>query len=261
MPTTDPAKKFQELLLNFSQAEDPDNRQHIEAELWKEYGVERAVFVLDMSGFSLLTRKYGIVHYLSMVKRMQLTTKPIIKSYGGSMIKYEADNCFAVFLDPLSAVNAGLALQHAFEASNLMTSDDLDIYISCGIDYGKILVIEGQDCFGDTVNRASKLGEDLAAAGEVLVTKEAMYAIPPEAGIKARKMTVSISGINITAFSLSIKQESKQTGAREHSKVVRKPRVRKPVSKREYPRYHSTKRHAPWQLRARPVLSSVLRPV
>ncbi|MCK7527437.1 MAG: hypothetical protein MZV64_62445 [Ignavibacteriales bacterium] len=48
------------------------------------------------------------------------------------MIKHEADNCFAIFPDPLAAVNAALAMQHSFEASNLMTSDDLDIYISCG---------------------------------------------------------------------------------------------------------------------------------
>lgn len=205
--TTKPARKFQELLLDYSQAEDLEIRKRIETELWEEFGRELAVFVLDMSGFSLLTRKYGIVHYLSMVKRMQLTTEPIVKSYGGSMIKYEADNCFAVFPDPLSAVNAALAMQHAFEASNLMTSDDLDIYISCGIDYGKILVIEGEDCFGDAVNRASKLGEDLAAAREVFITKDAMDRIPPEAEIKAREMSVSISGVNITAYSVSIEQK------------------------------------------------------
>ncbi|HSO12538.1 MAG TPA: adenylate/guanylate cyclase domain-containing protein [Anaerolineales bacterium] len=207
--TTEPAKKFQELLLAFSQAEDLKERQRIENELWNEYGTKRAVFVLDMSGFSLLTRKYGIVHYLSMVKRMQLTTEPIVKSYGGSMIKYEADNCFAIFPDPLSAVNAALVMQHAFEASNLLTSNDLDIYVSCGIDYGKILVIEGQDCFGDAVNRASKLGEDVAAAREILITKDAMDVIPPEAGVNAREMTVSISGINITAYLISIQQEPK----------------------------------------------------
>lgn len=207
--TTEPAKKFQELLLAFSQAEDLKERQRIENELWNEYGTKRAVFVLDMSGFSLLTRKYGIVHYLSMVKRMQLTTEPIVKSYGGSMIKYEADNCFAIFPDPLSAVNAALVMQHAFEASNLLTSNDLDIYVSCGIDYGKILVIKGQDCFGDAVNRASKLGEDVAAAREILITKDAMDVIPPEAGVNAREMTVSISGINITAYLISIQQEPK----------------------------------------------------
>lgn len=206
---TKPSKKFQDLLLAFSQAEDLKERARIETELWTEYGTERAVFVLDMSGFSLLTRKYGIVHYLSMVKRMQKTTEPIVKSYGGSMIKYEADNCFAIFPDPLSAVNAALTMQHAFEASNLMTSDDLDIYISCGIDYGKILVINGEDCFGDAVNRASKLGEDVAASREILITKEAMDMIPREANIKGKEMSVSVSGLNITAYSISIVQETK----------------------------------------------------
>src|SRR5512145_2992855 len=138
---TKPAKKFQELLLNFSQSEELAERKKIEATLWKDFGAEFAVFVLDMSGFSMLTRKYGIVHYLSMVRRMQLTTEPIVKSYSGSMIKYEADNCFAVFPDPLSAVNAAIAMQRAFHAENLLTSDDLDIHISCGIDYGKILIL------------------------------------------------------------------------------------------------------------------------
>jgi len=199
---SDPFQKFQELLLGFSQAEDTDLRQQIETELWRDFGAEYAVFVLDMSGFSLLTRKYGIVHYLSMVRRMQLTTEPIVKSYGGSMIKYEADNCFAVFPDPLSAVNAGIAMQHAFEASNLLTSDDLDIHIAIGIDYGKLLVIGHEDCFGDPVNRASKIGEDIAAGGEILITKEAMDMIPKEAGIKARTMSVSISGLNIPAFAI-----------------------------------------------------------
>src|SRR5215212_3211845 len=203
------SQKFQELLLNFSQSELIDERHKIEASLWAEYGAEYAVFVLDMSGFSLLTRKYGIVHYLSMVKRMQLTTEPIVKSYGGSMIKYEADNCFAVFPDPLSAVNAAIAMQHAFHAVNLMTSDDLDIYISCGIDYGKILVVGHEDCFGDPVNRASKMGEDLASAGEILVTREAMLMIPALAGIKTREMNVSISGISIPAYMIEYRNEEK----------------------------------------------------
>lgn len=202
-----PSKKFQELLLNFSQSEEIEDRKKIEEALWADYGAEYAVFVLDMSGFSMLTRKHGIVHYLSMVRRMQLTTEPIVKSYGGIMIKYEADNCFAVFPDPLSAVNAAIAMQHAFTAENLLTSDDLDIHISCGIDYGKILIIGHEDCFGEPVNRASKIGEDLAAAGEIFVTKEAMEMIPSEAGIKSREMNVSISGIVIPAYIIEYRRE------------------------------------------------------
>jgi len=202
-----PSKKFQELLLNFSQSEEIEARKEIEEALWADYGAEYAVFVLDMSGFSMLTRKHGIVHYLSMVRRMQLTTEPIVKSYGGIMIKYEADNCFAVFPDPLSAVNAAIAMQHAFTAENLLTADDLDIHISCGIDYGKILIIGHEDCFGEPVNRASKIGEDLAAAGEIFVTKEAMQMIPSEAGIKSHEMNVSISGIMIPAYIIEYRKE------------------------------------------------------
>jgi len=207
--TSNPSKKFQQMLLSFSQSELIDERHKIENSLWDEYGAESAVFVLDMSGFSLLTRKYGIVHYLSMVRRMQMTTEPIVKSYGGFMIKYEADNCFAVFPDPLSAVNAAIAMQHAFRAENLLTPEDLDIHISCGIDYGKILIIGHEDCFGDPVNRASKMGEDLAVAGEILVTKEAMQMIPENAGIKAREMNISISGISIPAYLIEYRNEEK----------------------------------------------------
>lgn len=201
-----PAKKFQDLLLKFSQSDVKKDRKILEDKLWDNYGAEHAVFVLDMSGFSRLTRRYGIVHYLSMVRRMQLTTEPIVKSYGGSMIKYEADNCFAVFPDSLSAVNAAIAMQHAFTASNILTSDDLDIHIACGIDYGKILVVGNEDCFGDPVNRACKLGEDIAAAGEILISKEAMQAIPAEAGIKAHEVSISISGITIPAFAIEYRE-------------------------------------------------------
>ena len=205
--TSKPSKKFHEMLLGFSQSELVDERQKIESSLWEEFGAEYAVFVLDMSGFSLLTRKYGIVHYLSMVRRMQMTTEPIVKSYGGFMIKYEADNCFAVFPDPLAAVNAAIAMQHAFRSENLLTSEDLDIHISCGIDYGKILIVGHEDCFGDPVNRASKMGEDLAVAGEILVTKEAMDMIPATAGLKAREMNVSISGITIPAYLIEYRHD------------------------------------------------------
>ena len=195
-------KQFQDLILRFSQEATNSGRQKIEEQLWKNYGTERVVFVLDMSGFSLLTRKYGIIHYLSMVRRMQLTSEPIIKTYGGSLLKFEADNCFAVFPDTLSAVHAAIALQLAFDASNLLTSDDFDVHISCGIDYGKILIVGNEDCFGDAVNRACKLGEDVAAAGEILVTQDAINSVTSELDFKLREVNISVSGLTIPAYAI-----------------------------------------------------------
>ena len=200
-------KKFQDKLLLFSQETNDAGRKKIEAELWNDYGTEQVVFVLDMSGFSLLTRKYGIIHYLSMVRRMQLTSEPIVKTYGGSLIKFEADNCFAVFPDTLSAVHAAIALQLAFDASNLLTSDDFDVHIACGIDYGKILIVGNEDCFGDAVNRACKLGEDIAAAGEILVTQDAIKTITTELDFKLREVNISVSGLTIPAYAIGYRPD------------------------------------------------------
>ncbi len=201
------SKRFQEQLLQFSKEFSDDGRKVIETEIWEEYGTEQVVFVLDMSGFSLLTRKHGIIHYLSMVRRMQLTSEPIIKTYGGYLLKFEADNCFAVFPDTLSAVHAAIALQLAFDASNLLTSDEFDVHISCGIDYGKILIVGNEDCFGDAVNRACKLGEDVAAAGEILVTQDAIKAINSELDFGLREVNVSISGLNIPSYAIEYRKK------------------------------------------------------
>jgi len=201
------SKIFQDMLLHYSQEINDESRKAIETELWQNYGTEKVVFVLDMSGFSLLTRKYGIIHYLSMVRRMQLTSEPIIKTYGGSMLKFEADNCFAVFPDTLSAVHAAISLQLAFDASNLLTSDDFDVHIACGIDQGKILIVGDEDCFGDAVNRACKLGEDIAAAGEILVTQDAINTITSELDFKLREVNISVSGIYIPAYAIGYRPE------------------------------------------------------
>ena len=115
-------KRFEELLLLYAQENEADERKKIDAALWQEFGKVRAVLVMDMSGFSLLSYRHGIVHYLSMVRRMQLASEPIIDQYGGLVVKFEADNCFALFDEPLAAVRAALALNTAFFGMNVLTA-------------------------------------------------------------------------------------------------------------------------------------------
>jgi len=55
-------KHFEQLLLAYSQAPTNEERERIEQALWKQFGHRKAIFVLDMSSFSLLTQKYGVVH-------------------------------------------------------------------------------------------------------------------------------------------------------------------------------------------------------
>ena len=197
-------RRFEELLLLYAQENEKDKRQKIEATLWQEFGKVKAVLVMDMSGFSLLSYRHGIVHYLSMVLRMQMTTKPVIEQYHGQVVKFEADNCFAMFDDSLAAVRAAMALNTAFSAMNILTEDEFDIHVSIGIDYGDVLLIGGPDYFGNAVNRASKIGEDIGGPGEILVTAAAFEKIPPTAGIQGEKQEIIIAGIPVEVYSIKI---------------------------------------------------------
>ncbi len=193
---------FQSLLLKYSQEPEPARRQAIEAQLWADYGSEQAVLVFDMSGFSSLSSRYGIVHYLSMVRRMQLTAAPIVQAHHGAIIKFEADNGFAVFADVQSALQAAQALNAELAAANVHTPDELDIRIGCGIDFGPILLVNGEDFFGDAVIRACKLGEDIAKPGEVLLTRSAAEHLPEDFAFALDPLDLAISGIRIEAFQL-----------------------------------------------------------
>lgn len=195
-------KRFEDMLLDYALESDAAARLTIEARLWKEFGAVKAVLVLDLSGFSLLTQKYGIVHYLSMVRRMQLIAQPIVEKAGGEVVKFEADNCFAMFDSVLAAVQTAIALNHAFDEINIYTADQFDIRVAIGIDYGDVLLIGGPDYFGDTVNTASKLGEDQARPGEILIAERALAQIPASAGFSTETVQLEISGITIPAASI-----------------------------------------------------------
>ena len=197
------SQQFYAHLSDFSREDDIEKRKAIEKTILDNYGIKGAVLILDMSGFSLLTQKHGIVHYLSLVNRMRITSEPIINSHGGDVIKFEADNCYAVFSNTASAIQASIDLNHAFSASNILAPEELDINISIGIDYGNILIIEENDLFGNPVNRASKLGEDISDPGEILVTKEAMNEVSDEAGITGDLLNMSISGIKIDIYRIN----------------------------------------------------------
>ncbi|MCB1553350.1 MAG: adenylate/guanylate cyclase domain-containing protein [Xanthomonadales bacterium] len=196
MHQTGPAERdFQQALLRYSQEPDAGERARIEEGLWARFGATQAVLVADMSGFSMITNRHGIVHYLSMVHRMQRTAEPIVQGFGGVLVKFDADNCFAMFPQARQAIRAALALNHAFDAANRMTPDELDIRLGCGIDAGRILVLEDRDFFGEAVNRASKLGEDLAEPGEILVSDIAMQQAGADPGWHAEPQAFSISGL------------------------------------------------------------------
>ncbi len=113
--------RFDDLLFAFTQAKSQAERRTFEQCLWGELGIMGTVFVLDMSRFSLLTQRHGIVYYLSLVRKMQIIMQPIIAHHAGYLMKFEADNCFARFSKVADAIEAGVQINHDVNAANRST--------------------------------------------------------------------------------------------------------------------------------------------
>jgi len=177
-----------------------EDRQDISEDLWRRYGSEGAIFILDLSGFSRTANKHGIVHCLSMIQQMRTMLAPLVESRGGAVVKFEADNCFARFPDPLEAIQTAIDCNHLLAGMNEKSPPDFQIHASVGIDYGKFLLIRDTDFYGVPVNIASKLGEDTAEPGEILVTERVLEKIGEEHGLEGKSRTVTISGLDIAAF-------------------------------------------------------------
>lgn len=193
---------FYSRLESFAGTDAPDDRAAIEAELWEKYGVEQAVFVLDLSGFSRSTNQHGIVHCLSVIQRMRTTLEPIVDDHGGAVVKFEADNCFARFPDVSNAIDAAISCNRVLAAANASARGDSQIHAAVGIDFGWFLLVRDADFYGAPVNVASKLGEDTARPGQILVTDRVMERAGEAAGLRSKRHVFTISGIDIKAHEI-----------------------------------------------------------
>lgn len=178
--------------------EHPESLAEIDGEIWRRFGRTRAVLVLDMCGFSRLTMRYGITHFLAMIRRLQTIVRPVIAECGGRLVKTEADNVFATFDDVPPALVTARAIQRSLDAANTYLPEDWDLHAGIGIGYGPILLIGDQDLFGSEMNVASKLGEDVAARGEILLSSAARERVASE--FDATEIAVQLSGLTLRAY-------------------------------------------------------------
>lgn len=173
----------------------PAEKNTFEAEIWQNYGHDKVILALDMSGFSLTVRRDGIIAYLAKIRKMQQLAIPLVINHQGEVVKCVADNLMAVFDDANCAVHAAIAIN--------LASQDIGQSVSIGLDYGRILLIHNQDCYGDAVNKAYKLGEDIARANEILITEQIKERLPAITPYRLIAEHISISGLEFTAYKVN----------------------------------------------------------
>lgn len=177
----------------------PAERARVEEAIWKTYGVEKAILALDMSHFSLSVRRSGILPYLGLIRRMHRTTEPIVRECRGEVVKYVADNLLAVFAELSDAVSAAVKINQALIRAPVPPGTE-SLSVAIGIDHGRFLLVPGKDCYGDPVNVAYKLGEDLARPGEVLITAAARERLDTAFAYALAEQQVSAGGLTFKAY-------------------------------------------------------------
>ena len=173
------ARKFEALLDRVLCGESPAAAE------WEPFRDEMAVLITDLSGFTRLMRELGTGRMSALLLGMRRISLPLLAAHGGVLVKYQADDLFAAFRSPADALRCAVGLLRDFERPEPPLP--AEVRLCMGIGFGSILWWGENDLYGEDVNLASKLGEDTAGPGEILLTAPA--AVAARASLPAARLT------------------------------------------------------------------------
>ena len=162
------------------------------------------MLVLDSSGFTQNTQESGILSYLACIVRLRDMMEPILTRFDCISWRAATDNVFAEFETVDGALSAALEVQRAVSAANIQVHDSAKFGVCIGIGFGDVLRSLSEGVFGDEMNLASKLGEDLAGNGEVLLTESAYQEISGEYRIDISARKANISGVELSYYIIPV---------------------------------------------------------
>jgi len=144
----------------------------------RKYQRQCAILSLDMTGFTSSAMTIGELPSLLRILDAQRVCIPVLKESGANLIRCFADDIVAIFDDPNSAIDAAFEMHRRIALFNHSSqASDRPTRCCVGIGFGKVFAIGPNLAQGDEMNRASKLGEDIARANETLLTQNAFDAL------------------------------------------------------------------------------------
>lgn len=163
-----------EVLKNFLLARRQPEADHarIEAAIYERFGCIQAVMFTDLVGFSRLVEAFGIIHFLQLIEESESLFLPIIQQHQGHCLKHEGDSLLAVFDQPQEALATAHAMVDATVRLNVGRAPENRIEVCIGLGFGQVLRVGTDEVWGAQVNAASKLGEEMAQGGQILVTQD-----------------------------------------------------------------------------------------
>ncbi len=155
----------------------------IDRRIWDLFGERWAVMFTDLAGFSRRVAEFGITHFLQVIHEHRTLLSPVIDAHDGIVVSAHADSLLIMFRRPEVALQCAFAMQELCAQVNQRRRPEEQILLCIGIGYGDVLRVGGSELWGAEINAASKLGEDTARAGEVLVTGAVKDALEHSVGL------------------------------------------------------------------------------
>lgn len=185
-------------------------RKHLHAidtRLHRRYERTLSPLVIDMSGFTRLTLRHGILHYLSLIRQMVKRVEPEIRRHRGRIVKQEADNVYAAFPNTALALAAAIKVRDSLHQANLGDEEAFEIYVSMGVGHGPVLDL-GYDMWGAEFNLTCKLGEDVADRDEILLTEAARSDLLAHGlrSFRFSRLPIILGALELTAYKLRGRQ-------------------------------------------------------
>jgi adenylate cyclase len=159
------------------------DRESIDQRIWDLFGEEWCIMATDLAGFSRNVAEFGIIHFLQTIYESERILIPVIEKHDGILLKVEGDSFFVIFRNVQKAIRASIEMQQTTVRYNAARVPQEHVLLCVGLGFGRVLRIGDADVFGAEVNAASKLGEDIARAEEILVTKAVRDAAASVVGI------------------------------------------------------------------------------
>jgi adenylate cyclase len=170
------------------------DKAQIDRRIWDLLGEHWAVMCTDLSGFSRRVAEFGIIHFIQTIYESLRIFTPCLDRHDGILLKIEADSLLVIFRQADSALECALAMQKATREYNEARQPEDHVLLCVGLGCGEMLRVGDEDVFGAEVNAASKLGEDMAKAGDILVTEKFHKALTGRLGLQFERLDAAPSG-------------------------------------------------------------------
>lgn len=172
----------------------------IERRVWERHGTTCALLALDSSGMTRHTRTHGIVEFLSCYMEMTRIAERALEHHRCLAWRSFADNLFAEFATVDAALAAALQIHRQLGESGIMIAGREPYRVCIGIGYGRVLDDGSGGKMGDEMNVVAKLGEDVAEAGETILSESAHQHLSPGMIVPCEKLALRLGKVDVVCY-------------------------------------------------------------